>query len=298
MTEREREHAATFRKAIGGGLALAVVFLVALNSFTIVSVGSEASVESFGEVHQGKHLTGFNLVAPWWGVDEYNGKDVTWTIDDMGVPSQDKFKTNMDVSFTGSFVTGFASMIRGNVGDENQFLDTHVYKTVRSCVIRAGGTVPTSQEFFDEPTQVMMASTVEDCVNTYLTSEEVGGGFSVAAVRYSDIRLDPVVRDFMIKTKERQEAENQQESALEIANLKAQEVTKKSAANLTASKDNANARKNLADAALYEAQKEALGNKEIAKSLSSTLVAYVEAKNWDGKRSTHVLGTSTAVLVK
>ena len=86
------------RSKIAGIVASILLMVLALNSFTIVSTGSEASVESFGKVHTGKVLTGFNIVAPWWGIDEYNNLLETETLEDKGIPSQDKFKTQMDIS--------------------------------------------------------------------------------------------------------------------------------------------------------------------------------------------------------
>ena len=277
------------------GLVLGIVF--ALNSFTIVSTGSEASVESFGEVHQGKVLTGFNMVAPWWGIDEYNGLLETETLYDKGIPSQDKFKTEMDISYTGHFVSGFADKVRGTTGKSHQFLDTHVEKKVRSCTIGAGTRVINSQAFFEEETQAFMTDFVLNCVNDYMDSDEVGGGYELTQVQFTEINLDPVVRKFMVTTKERQEQEAQQQSALAIADLKAQEVTKISASNLLASADNKQSAKNVSDAKFYDMKQEALGNKELNKSMSPELTLYIEAQRWDGKRSHVVAGAGAELLI-
>lgn len=285
------------KKIIGGIVGAILFIIVALNSFTIVSTGSEASVESFGKVHKGKVLEGFNIVAPWWGIDEYNGLLETETLEDKGIPSQDKFKTQMDISYTGHFLTGFADKIRSTTGTSGQFINTHVSKKVRSCTIGAGTRVKSSQAFFEEQTQAFMTDFVLECVNEYMESSVVGGGFELTQVQFTDITLDPVVRKFMVTTKERQEEEEQQESKLRIADLKSQEITKISASNLLASVDNKKSAQNNSDAKLYDMKQEALGNIELQKSLSPDLVKYIEAQRWDGKRSQVVAGVGTELLI-
>jgi regulator of protease activity HflC (stomatin/prohibitin superfamily) len=285
-------------KSIIAGIVAAILALViALNSFTIITTGSEASVESFGKVHLDKVLTGFNLVAPWWGIDEYNGLLETKTLEDKGIPSQDKFKTQMDISYTGHFLYGYADKIRSTTGTDTQFLNTHVEKKVRSCTIGAGTRVISSQAFFEEKTQAFMTQFVLECVNDYMQDSVVGGGFELTQVQFTEINLDPVVRKFMVTTKERQEEEEQQESKLRIADLKSQEITKTSASNRLASVDNKISSQNVSDAKMYDMKQEALGNIDLAKSVTPELVRYMEAQRWDGKRSQVVAGSGTELLI-
>ena len=279
-------------------IVVAVLLLIAgLNAFTIVTAESEASVTSFGEVKKGKILTGFNWVAPWWSVDEYNNLLETVTLEGRGIPSQDKFKTEMDISYTGKFIKGNADKIRSTTGTANQFKRTHVDKKVRSCAIGAGTRVPNSQAFFEETTQAEMTRFVLTCVNDYLNSSEVGGGFQLTQVQFTNISLDPIVKDFMVTTKQRQEQEEQQASSLKIADLKAQETTKIAAANEQASIYDKKASQNRSDAKLYDMKKEAEGNKALTESLNSDLIKYIEAKKWDGVRSKIVAGQNTDLLV-
>ena len=279
------------------GVACSILsFIVLLNCYTIVTAESEGSVTSFGEVKLGERLTGFNWVAPWWTIDEYNNLLTTVTLEDRGIPSQDKFKTQMDISYTGRFLKGNADKIRASTGTAGQFLSTHVDKKVRSCSIGAGTRVLNSQAFFEEETQANMTKFVLNCVNEYLTQEEVGGGFELTQVQFTDISLDPVVKKFMVTTKERQEQEAQQESSLRIADLKAQEVTKVSAANLAASEDNKKSAMNMSDAKLYDMQKTAEGNVVLSKSITNELIMYVEAKKWNGVRS-KIVSSGSDLLV-
>ena len=107
------------------------------------------------------------------------------------------------------------------------------------------------------------------CTNDYLSTV---GGYKLSSVQISDIRLDPKVKTFMIETKQRQEQENQALSELKIADTLAQKIVKTSEAKLKAAANDKESRKLAADAALYEKQQEAEGNKELSKSLSPELV--------------------------
>lgn len=279
-------------KAVATTILVAILAIASLNCFTIVSVGEEAAVSSFGKVHEGKNLTGFNLVLPWWNVDEYKLQHQTETLDDLEVASQDKFKTNMDLAYTGNFIQDTADKNRKGTGTASKYLETHVEKRIKSCITSAGVSVENSQAFFTKVTQDFLAEETRGCVNSYL---ETIGGYEITAIQFSDIRLDPVVKRFMIATKERAEQEEQQNSLLQIADLKAQEVTKISAAGLLASADNKLAENNKTDAKLYAAKAEAKGNKELAASVTPELIAYIRAQRWDGVRSHTVLGNSPVI---
>ncbi len=296
--ERQAQQAAQksgIVKMVIGAVAALILVITAANVYTVVSVGSEASVESFGEVHEDKILEGFNFVLPWWGIDEYSHQHATTTIDDFRLASQDKFKTNIDVSVTGNFIRGSAITNRAGTGNAKRFLATHVDKRVLSCLTKAGGDVETSQAFFEKEIQVQLAESAIDCTNKYL---QTIGGYEVSAIQFSDIRLDPIVKQFMVKTKERQEAENQQESELRIKDLQAQEIIKVAQANETASISNKTAAANVTDAAFYNTLKEAEANILLAKSVTPALIKYVEANRWNGSKLTTGLSQGTSVLLQ
>jgi regulator of protease activity HflC (stomatin/prohibitin superfamily) len=288
----------TLPKLIGGVAALLLTLIVSLNSFTICGVGEECTATAFGKVVQ-EDITGFEIMPFWYTVHTMNIKDQSWSFNDMGVPAKDKFKTSMDVSFNGKFMSGFGGEITTNVGTTSQFLRTHVNKPMRSCVIKAGTATDNSKEFFDEATQRLMAQTAKECVNTYLENiKDTGGAFKVTEVRFSDIRLDSRVEAMIVKTKEREEAEERQASQLRIKDLEAQEVQKVAAANKLAAKDNKDAAISKAEGVKESMILEAEGNVKLAKSITPALVEYIKAKNWDGKRSTHVLGSNTSMFLK
>jgi regulator of protease activity HflC (stomatin/prohibitin superfamily) len=289
------KNAKDLKKFMTGLVIALVVFIVGMNSFTIVGVNKEASVQSFGKVHLGKIYEGFNLVLPWWAIDEYDLNYETEVLEDLGVASQDKFKTQMDVAYTGHFVEGQADKTRDSTGSSSQFLTTHVEQRVLSCLTKAGAEVVDSQAFFDKRTQERMSESVNNCVNDYLVG--VGGSYVMTSIQFSDIRLAKAVQRFIIETKKRQEAENQQESALNIADLKAQEKVKIAEANKLAAVQDAEGRKTLAEAKRYEMEQEAAGNVALSKSITPNLVKYIEAQAWNGSKATTILGSDTKALL-
>jgi len=293
-------------KIIGSVMAVLLAIVIIFNCYTIVNTNHEASVESFGEVKKGEILTGFNWVAPWWGIDEYSTEHEIMSYEDLGVASQDKFKTNMDVSFTGSFKYGYADKTRASSGDANRFLETHVYKRILSCLTKAGAEVPNSQAFFNKEIQVGLSNSTINCVNSYL--DGVGGQYVISTVQFSDIRLDKRVQSFMVETKKRQEQENQATSDLHIAEINAQKVVKQSKAKLDAADNNKQSAILLAEGAkqanILEAEGisaslilEAEGNTKLNKSITDELTEYVKAKRWDGKLPTTMAGTGTEFLI-
>jgi len=286
------------KKLIGGVSAALIVVIIALNSFTICNVGEECTATAFGKIAR-EDMTGFNIVPFWYDIKVLNIQDQSWSFNDMGVPSQDKFKTSMDVSFNGQFNSLYGGEITTNVGSPAQFLSTHVNKPMRSCVIKAGTDVENSQMFFEKTTQQAMASSSLSCINNYLDNlSEVGGAFSVTEVRFSDINLDTKVQAMIVMTKERQEAENRQESALRIKDLEAQEVQVIAAANKIAASDNKEAAILVAEGVKQAMILEAEGNEKLAKSITTGLADYVKAKAWNGVLPTHQLGSNTSMFLK
>jgi len=278
-------------------VVIVLVLVVMLNCFTIVNVNHQASVSSFGKVKEGKVLEGFNWVLPWWKTDEYSLAYTSVNFDDLKVASQDKFKTNMDVSYTGRFTPNTADILRKHTGVAEGFINTHISTRIKSCLTKAGGNVESSQAFFEQSVQIQLSDYTLECVNDFLASEDLKG-YELNTIQFSDIRLDPIVKQFMVKTKERQEAENQQESSLKIADLKAQEKTKIAEALAQSAQYEATAIETLAEANLTKTKKEAEGNVELSKSVTEELVQYIKANNWNGALPTHMLGEGTTYLVK
>ena len=280
-------------KKVALAAILTVAAITAACSYTVVPVGEEASVSSFGKVKTEKNLEGFNWIAPWWSIDVYNLQDRTRIYDDLEVASQDKFKTSIDVAYTGSYQEGFAGRTRHRTGVSSIFMQTHVDRRILSCITKGGGSVKDSQSFFELNVQEQLASYTLDCVNEYLDGV---GGYRLSSVQLSDIRLDLKVKEFMVLTKERQEQENQAKSELATAETLAQKVVKTAEANERAAESNKRAREFNTDADFYAKQKEAEGNVLLSKSVTPELANYIKAQRWNGVMPTTMAGSSDLLI--
>lgn len=283
-----------------GILAAAVVFMAVLISsiHETVPVGEEAAVSSWGKVNMGEVVTGSSFKAPWSTYDYYNLQSRTYSLKGVGIAAQDKFKNSMNIDYTGRFLPGFAAKIRSSTGTANRFLNTHVHKSILSCTVKAGVTIATSQDFYQETVQRDMADYVQSCITEYLNSENVGGGYEITKVQFSDVILDSRVEKFMVQTKARLEAEEQQISDARISASKANEIVAKSNSLALAAAHKATERRLLADARFYEIRKESEGNILLSKSVTKELSDYIRAQKWDGKYPGVMTGGSTELQLQ
>lgn len=286
------------KNLIGAVMAFIILLIAATSLHETVPVGEEASVSSWGKVQPGVNKTGAGFKAPWETYDTYNLQSRTYTFNGVGVAAQDKFKNSMDISYTGRFLPGYASKIRNTTGTAEVFISTHVHKTVRACAVKAGLTKSNSQDFFFETAQIEMAEYTLACANEYLDSGDVGGGYAITKVQFSKIDLDPRVEKFMVKTKERLEAEEQQKSDARIAESKARELVAKEKADADAAIHRATKDRTIADAKFYAVQKEAEGNLLLSKSVSTDLADYIRANKWDGKQPQIMTGVGTELQIQ
>lgn len=274
-----------------------IASVVAINSFTIVGVGKEKAGATFGTIHESPLSSGFHIVNPIANYEEYDLQEMTYDWDDVGVPAQDNLKTSMDVHITGHFIQGMSTVVRQNNGSASHFKRSQLKKRVRSIVIDVGKSLAKdSQSFYGEKTLMIMEGEVKDRLNIELEPR----GYVITAVKFSDVRLPPVVTQAVIKTKQRQQEIKEQTAKLEIQNQLAQEVVNTAKANRQASEENAAARKVAADAKLYEMQQEAAGNAELGQSVTQNLIKLKEAEAkllWDGVMPKTVMGEGASVLI-
>ena len=295
MSNGNKKLSSTAVKGIGFGIFAIIAAIFVSSIYKIVPIGEEAAVSQAGKVDMTRIITGSGFKMPWVTYDNYNLQSRQYQLRAFGIAAQDKFKNKMDINYTGRFLTGYANKIRATTGTSDMFLVTHVHKTVASCAVRAGVTVATSQDFYNETIQRNMADYTVDCANDYFNSAAVGGGYEITKVQFSDVVLDSRVEAFMLQTKKRIEDEEQQNSSARIAASRAQEIVAQNKAKADAAVFKALERNTLADAKLYEAKQEAAGNLEIAKSMTKDLVQYTLAQKWDGKQPGVLVGSGSGI---
>ena len=85
-------------KLVGGVLGGLVLGIVALNSYTIVQDGTAKTGKLFGEIKPEVYEAGFHIVNPLVDMTTFDIKENMFKLNDVTIPSQDKFKSNADVT--------------------------------------------------------------------------------------------------------------------------------------------------------------------------------------------------------
>lgn len=263
--------------------AIATVVTVVLNSYTIVSAGHVKVPVLFGEVQDAQLTEGLQFpVNPLLEFVSYDIRDITTTIDQIEVPSQDKLKSTMDVSIVFAVASHAAPKMYQTAGKLEEAYNKYVVPKARSLLREAGKTVEQSQDFFKDEVQARLQGDLEAGLREYLEPK----GFVIKAVLIRDIDLPKVVRDAIVKTKERQEEIEQEKAALAKVEQQALQQVKQAEAANAAATQNAEAKQKMADAIAYEklavAKAVAEGNNLINKSLTGQLIEYKKAEQWNG----------------
>ncbi|WCE28433.1 SPFH domain-containing protein [Vibrio sp. SCSIO 43137] len=306
----------------GGLVAIGLVTVLALKPFTTVGAGEVKVPVVFGKVQQQELYEGFHLVNPLASFDTYDIKENAYELNNVTIPSKDKFKSNANVTIMWSVDGNATPKLRGTVGTMAEVEHKLLRQPLLSLLREAGRSVEKAQDLFDDKTQVQLQTDIMDG----LTKATENYGVKIHAVYIQDIELPRVIRDAIVRTKQLEEQEAQEQARLAQEKLIYARDTAKAEAKAKSAEHNATARKANADAALYEKQqaadaseyrqkkdadaklyaanKEAQGNKAIAKSLTSNLlearridVDMQRMKSWKGAvPSTLMAGEGTQAV--
>lgn len=295
--------------SLGKGLPIAGMVIAGLlvafmlKPFVIINDTEEGVLVKWdGKVEPAPLTQGFNVVAPWNGVDIYPMTFQKTRYENLGVTSQDNLKTSMDVSITGRFIRGMTPVARKDSGSIQQFFEVQLKDRLRANILEAGKVVAKdSQDFYGETTLARMA---DDIIN--ISNKELRPlGYEITAVEFSDVNLPPVVANAVEGAKTRAELVKTQQQQLKIADLKAQEQVKRADAESKSIRMVANANlekaQKEADGKLYSAQKEAEGNGVLSRSLTPEIIKNKEAEAkllWNGVAPTHVYGGDSSFIIK
>lgn len=283
-------------KTIIGTIAGLILFLVALNSYTIVQDGTAKTGKLFGEIKPVVYEAGFHVVNPLVDMTTFDIKENMFKLDDVTIPSQDKFKSQADVTVQWSIDANKLPQLQRTVGNQAQIEDKVLTQPLLSILREAGRDVAKAQDLFRGDVQDKLQSTVLDSLRQVATPY----GVRIHAVYVKDITLPQVIQNSIVTTKQLEEQENQERARLKQQELiyarqtaeaeaKAKSAEQfKIAAQHKADSEAYRVEKE-ADAALYAKQKESEGNKAVAKSVTSDLlklrdkeIALKQAENWKG----------------
>ncbi|AAX78661.1 hypothetical protein RB43ORF139c [Escherichia phage RB43] len=255
-------------------IALGVVAALWLvpNSFTIVQDGTVKTQTFMGKVSPKPVMPGFHIVNPLADFDTFSTKDIAKKFDKLQVPSQDKFKSTVDMTVMLQFDGNKAPINRINAGDQEQALDKYVTEKLLSTVREFGKSVPKAQDLFDAKIQNQLQTAIQQEVEEYARPY----GYTVKQVFLQDITLPDVIMEQVTNTKIREEQVNAARAELAKVEQTSQQQVKQAEANRQARENEALANERDADAKLYAARKEAEANAVLQRTITPEMIRWKE----------------------
>lgn len=266
--------------AIGAALLVGVGLLAA--STLIVKDGTVAVETGFtGKVNPVPYKPGLHFVNPFSTIDVFSARDIKLSFENVQVPSQDKFKTSVDITLMIRMDPTKAALQRINGGVQSDAIDKYVTQKFLSTVRESGKAIPKAQDLFDDKVQSTMQTTLIRETNEYSQPY----GYTVTEVFLQDIVLDPTISEQVRNTKIREEQVNAAQAELDRVEKEAQQSVKRAEAERQAAEQLAIASERTAEAdkfaaqrqaegKLYAAEKEAEANMALQKTITPQLVEW------------------------
>lgn len=257
--------------ALTGSAAL-VALIIGLNSYTVVSDGTVKTQTFLGKVNPVPVTPGFHIVNPFASFDVFSTKDIAMKFEKLQVPSQDKFKSTVDMTVMLQFDGSKAPVNRINAGTQDQALDKYVTEKLMSTVREFGKSVPKAQDLFNAEVQSKLQTAIQQEVEEYARPY----GYTVKQVFLQDIDLPEVIKKQVENTKIREEQVNAAQADLDRVAKESQQKVKQAEADRQARNNAAQANERDADAKLYSAIKEAEANNALQKTITPEMIRWKE----------------------
>lgn len=255
-------------------IALSVIAALWLipNSYTIVQDGTVKTQTFMGKVSPKPVMPGFHLVNPLADFEVFNTKDIAMKFDKLQVPSQDKFKSTVDMTVMLQFDGSKAPINRINAGSQDQALDKYVTEKLLSTVREFGKSVPKAQDLYNAEVQSQLQIAIQQEVEEYARPY----GYTVKQVFLQDIDLPEAIKKQVENTKIREEQVNAEKAELARKEQIAQQAVVQAVADKEARSNAAQANERDADARLYAAKKEAEANAILQRTITPEMIRWKE----------------------
>lgn len=238
-----------------------------------VSPGHIAVPTMFGEVRQDTLDPGFHIVNPLLDFTHYDCRQKTHMEEGVGVPSQDKLVTTMDVSVQYRINGGMAASMLEETGNASAVINTHMIPKLRSLLREQGKSVERAEEFFLESTQATLQANVQAQLSEFCSPQ----GITVDAILIRDIELPQVIVNAVEQTKERQEQTAREQAEFERFKIEQQKRVAEAEAARQAAEEEAAMKRTLADAAAYEIEARGAALRE-----NPEVLRLESIQRWDG----------------
>lgn len=254
-------------------IALSVIAALWLvpNMYTVVQDGTVKTQTFLGKVSPKPVIPGFHIVNPLADFDVFSTKDIALK-QTLQVPSQDKFKSSVDMTVMLQFDGNKAPVNRINAGSQEAALDKYVTEKLMSTVREFGKSVPKAQDLFNAEVQSKLQTAIQQEVEEYARPY----GYTVKQVFLQDIDLPEVIKKQVENTKVREEQVNAAQADLDRVAKEAQQKVKQAEADRESRANEAVANERDADARLYAAKKEAEANSILQRTITPEMIRWKE----------------------
>lgn len=280
-------------------LGIAILWLI-FNVWTSVSVGEKKVEVCFNKVTERTYTNGYHLVKPLCSYDNFNTQKRKDTIEDVAIPTQDRYNSTGTVVVEYTINTNRLTYIREEIGGEELFKQKTFDVYIPNIIKSEGRKVEDNKFLAQDATIIDMQNHAQERLQ-----EKMGDLVIIHAVYIQDIVYDSRIAKLIQATKERTEAEEVEKSQLRIDETKAQKKVKveKAASEAalyakTKREHDADAKyyeqQKDAEAALYAKQQEAKGIEAVGKALKANPkfmeymdkeIQAVRAEKWDGNET-------------
>jgi len=142
---------------ISAGVFAFLLLIYVMNSFTIVPAGHVKVQVLLGDVKPDSLDEGLHFpINPMLGFVEFDVRQKTAKIEDLGVPSRDQLISDMDISVQYRVNRAMVSTIYKETGNTESLLTVHLVPNIRSLAREAGKKIDRAEDFFKQETQEMM----------------------------------------------------------------------------------------------------------------------------------------------
>lgn len=272
-------------------LGALVLFVIALNSFTVVDQTKTKVKVCFGKVDETQvYTSGVHLVNPLCSFDEFNTGERKYEVLGLTIPTQDRFNSTANVTVLFNIIPSKTIGIRSTYGNEDIFIETALRQHLRSVIRDEGRKIKDSRGLAQSDSITNMQESASRRMTEALTKD----GMNIRQVLIQDITFDPRIAQQILKTQERIQREEAEKSQTQIIMQKAQQAreqqtglsdAKKIVADEKAysireqAKAKATSVRELADANRYAIEQVAEANEKLNKTLTQPILRKQELDN-------------------
>lgn len=279
-------------------LFILVILFSIFTPFTTIPAGHVGVASLFGKVDTTELTEGFHIINPLKKIQKIDCRNKELTLVDVGVPSQDQLTTDVDVTVKWRVDHNQAAEAVQDTGDVAALETVHLTPKLRSLIREAGKGIKNAEDFYQDEIQVSMQSRI---LEGLVKLADKGILVEEVLLRRFDLpRM--IVQGVEDKKRQKQLAERQIEELKRFTTEQEQKQVQAKAEKMAAIEE-AEKRRELADAKAYEitaqakAQAEAINIEGEALRKNPEILKLRTIEKWNGSVPRAVLGDNAIPLI-